>query len=99
MRGLKLKPIREARKMRYSLAMQSTINVIGYLSKASGKNYCFPSQEKILKLLDRFYNVVIKRRQLNYILAYLEKEEFIQRKRRLKKEQTVRSSLIQLCTG
>ncbi len=85
MRGLKLKPIREARKMRYSLAMQSTINVIGYLSKASGKNYCFPSQEKILKLLDRFYNVVIKRRQLNYILAYLEKEEFIQRKRRLKK--------------
>ena len=71
--------------MRYSLAMQSTINVIGYLSKSSGKNYCYPSQEKILKLLKRFYNVCIKRRQLNYILAHLEKEEFIQRKRRLKK--------------
>jgi len=28
--------------------------------------------------------VVIKRRQLNYILAYLEKEEYIIRKRRLK---------------
>ena len=71
--------------MRYSLAMQSTINVIGYLSKSSGKNYCYPSQEKILKLLERFYNVAIKRRQLNYILAYLERENFIQRKRRLKK--------------
>lgn len=71
--------------MRYSLAMQSTINVIGYLSKSNGKNYCYPSQEKILKLLERFYNVCIKRRQLNYILAYLEKENFIQRKRRLKK--------------
>lgn len=70
--------------MRYSMAMQSTINVIGYLSRASGKNYCFPSQEKILKLLERFYGVCIKRRQLNYILAYLEKEEFISRKRRLK---------------
>lgn len=71
--------------MRYSLAMQSTINVIGYLSNASGKNYCYPSQEKILKLLERFYGVFIKRRQLNYILAYLEKERYIQRKRRLKK--------------
>ena len=71
--------------MRFSMAMQSTINVIGYLSKANGKNYCFPSQEKILKLLERFYNVSIKRRQLNYILAYLESEDFIQRKRRLKK--------------
>lgn len=70
--------------MRYSMAMQSTINVIGYLSRSSGKNYCFPSQEKILKLLERFYGVCIKRRQLNYILAYLEKEEFISRKRRLK---------------
>lgn len=85
MRGLKLNPIQEAKKMRYSLAMQSTINVIGYLSKSSGKNYCYPSQEKILKLLERFYNVCIKRRQLNYILAHLEKENFIQRKRRLKK--------------
>ena len=70
--------------MKYSMAMQSTINVIGYLSRASGKNYCFPSQEKILKLLGRFYGVYIKRRQSNYILAYLEKEEFISRKRRLK---------------
>lgn len=70
--------------MRYSMAMQSTINVIGYLSRASGKKYCFPSQEKILKLLERFYGVCIKRRQLNYVLAYLEKEDFISRKRRLK---------------
>ena len=71
--------------MRYSLAMQSTINVIGYLSKQNGKNYCYPSQEKILKLLEKFYGVLIKRRQLNYVLAYLEKENFIERKRRLKK--------------
>ena len=83
--SLNMKPIQEERKMRYSLAMQSTINVIGYLSKANGKNYCYPSQEKILKLLERFYGVFIKRRQLNYVLAYLEKEDFIQRKRRLKK--------------
>lgn len=84
-RSLNKKLFLEARKMRYSMAMQSTINVIGYLSKTSGKNYCYPSQKKILILLERFYNVCIKRRQLNYILAHLEKEEFISRKRRLKK--------------
>jgi len=84
-RGLNKNPFLEAREMRYSMAMQSTINVIGYLSKTSGKNYCYPSQKKILILLERFYNVCIKRRQLNYILAHLEKEEFISRKRRLKK--------------
>lgn len=66
------------------MAMQSTINTIHFLSKANGKSYCYPSQEKILKLLADFYQVVIKRRQLNYILAYLQAEGYIDRKRRLK---------------
>lgn len=70
--------------MRFSMAMQSTINTIHFLSKANGKSYCYPSQEKILKLLADFYGVMIKRRQLNYILAYLQAEGYIERKRRLK---------------
>lgn len=64
--------------------MQSTINTIHFLSRANGKSYCYPSQEKILKLLADFYGVMIKRRQLNYILAYLQAEGYIDRKRRLK---------------
>ena len=71
--------------MKFSLVMSSTLQTIHKLQSMHNKNYCYPSQKKILKLLERFYNIKIKRRQLNYVLAYLEREEFIDRKRRLKK--------------
>ena len=71
--------------MRFSLIMSCTLQTIHALQKKYGKNYCFPSQKKIIDLLEKFHGVVVKRRQLNYILAYLEKEQFIDRKRRLKK--------------
>jgi len=71
--------------MKFSLAMQSTINTINYLARANKKDYCYPSQEKMLEILTNFYSVMIRRRQLNYILKFLEKEGFITRRRRLKK--------------
>lgn len=70
--------------MKFSLIMSCTLQTIHALQNKYGKNYCFPSQKKIIDLLEKFHGVVIKRRQLNYILAYLEKEQFIDRKRRLK---------------
>jgi hypothetical protein len=70
--------------MKFSLAMQSTINTLHYLSRTNKKDYCYPSQEKVLKILKEIYRVAIRRRQLNYILKYLEEEGYIKRRRRLK---------------
>ena len=71
--------------MKFSIVMASVIQTMHKLESMHYKNYCYPSQKKILKLLEKYYNIDIKRRQLNYVLAYLEREEFIDRKRRLKK--------------
>ena len=71
--------------MKFSIIMQSTICVLNYLSHKNKKVYCYPSQEKILKLLKKYYGITIRRRQLNNVLAFLEKSKYIERKRRLKK--------------
>ena len=47
-----------------------------------GKSYCFPSQEKILELLEDHYDIAISRRTLNRWLAFLEGEGYIFRTRR-----------------
>jgi hypothetical protein len=47
-----------------------------------GKSYCFPSQEKILELLEDHYDISISRRTLNRWLAFLEGEGYIFRTRR-----------------
>ena len=49
------------------------------------KNYCWPSQNKLLLLLREFYGVVISRRTLNYHLRRLEDQGFISRIRRIKR--------------
>jgi len=59
--------------------------VLGWLAKQNGKNYCYPSQDKILWLLYEKYNISYSRRHLNRILKLLEDAGFIKRKRRHKK--------------
>lgn len=71
--------------MKFSIIASSILHTVHALQTLHHKNYCYPSQKKILKLLEKYYSVNIKRRQLNYILAFLEREGFIDRKRRLKK--------------
>jgi hypothetical protein len=46
-----------------------------------GKSYCYPSQEKILELLNTHYGITISRRTLNRWLAAME-GEYIHRTRR-----------------
>lgn len=50
-----------------------------------GKSYCFPTQKKILQLLELYHGVIIKRRALNYHLADLVKTGLISRTRRIRK--------------
>lgn len=64
---------------------EAIVLIIGGLAKKFGKNYCFPSQEKLLYLLNRFYGVSICRRTLNYHLSRLTTGGYIHRKRRITK--------------
>jgi hypothetical protein len=50
-----------------------------------GKNSAFPSQETMLEQLARKFGYIIKIRQLNYILAFLEAQSIIKRYKRHKK--------------
>jgi len=50
-----------------------------------GKNSAFPSQKTIIKELAKRFGYIIKIRQLNYILAYLESQGIIKRYKRHKK--------------
>ncbi|RLC84245.1 MAG: hypothetical protein DRJ03_14815 [Chloroflexi bacterium] len=61
------------------------IYTIQGLISTTGKNYCWPSQAKLLYLLKEFYGVVISRRTLNYHLRRLEDQGFISRIRRIKR--------------
>ena len=49
------------------------------------KNYCFPSQEKILDVTKEFYKVRMSRRTLNRVLKKLVDEGMIERIRRHRK--------------
>jgi len=46
------------------------------------KHYSWPSQEKILELLERFHGILVSRRTLNRDLGWLEENGFIERLRR-----------------
>ena len=50
-----------------------------------GKLYCYPSQEKLLALLERHHGIKRSRRTLNRWLALLEEEGYFRRIRRLKR--------------
>lgn len=49
------------------------------------KPYCYPAQTKLLELLKKYYGISICRRTLNYHLRYLEDNNFLSRKRRIKR--------------
>lgn len=58
------------------------IAVLGFLSQKYGKAYCYPSQEKMLELLARFYGYTISRRNLNRHLNALQASGYIRRTQR-----------------
>ena len=59
--------------------------ILGWLAKQNGKNYCYPSQDKICELLEKKYNIKYSRRHLNRILDLLQENGFFKRIRRHKK--------------
>ncbi len=61
---------------------QSIIQTFFYICKQSRRGYVRISQERILEILRRYYNVTISRRTLNYHLRELEDGAFISRTRR-----------------
>jgi len=71
----------EIRKDRWHRYLQ-VLAVLAYLAKQNGKNYCYPSQEKILQLLEQKYGVKYSRSHLNRILNLLEYLKFFKRVRR-----------------
>jgi len=75
------------------------MTVIG-ISRKAGKGYCWPSQEHILELMDKYHGVVISRRTLNRRLDELESGEWFKRVRRIARGQdgrlVMRSTLYKL---
>jgi len=61
---------------------------INGLNRKYGKNYCYPSQNKLLGLMKNFYDVTRSRATLNRWLRVLEDEGFIKRVRRHTKDKT-----------
>lgn len=66
------------------------LNCLFKISKKYNKLYCYPCQVKILELLNRYYNIKICRRQLNYYLKDLESQGYIKRIRRIKRDKSGR---------
>lgn len=65
------------------------------------KLYCYPSQDKLLDLLEKFCSLKMSRRQLNYDLKVMEKHGLIRRVRRhrrtKKRGMEFRSTLYEIC--
>lgn len=59
------------------------LKLLTYLIKKSSKNYCYPSQAKILVILKTQYSCQISRRTLNRHLRKLENNNFIRRIKRI----------------
>src|SRR3972149_3881177 len=56
--------------------------VLGNVCGKYKKNYCYPSQAHILRLLERFYMIYISRRTLNRHLKKLEQRYYFERTQR-----------------
>jgi hypothetical protein len=67
---------------------QAIIEILVSLQLKYGKAYCFPTQKKILSLLEEFHGIKIQRRALNYALADLVAAGMISRVRRIKHSKT-----------
>ena len=63
----------------------SIFQTLIHLSRKYGKKYCYPSQDKIIELLNKYHNIKISRRSLNRWLRYLEDEGYFVRRRRITK--------------
>lgn len=63
---------------------EKIVDTLRGIQNKYGKNYCFPSQETILKLLRRNQQTIISRRTLNRHLRALDDMGVIQRIRRYK---------------
>jgi len=59
---------------------------INGLNRKHGKNYCYPSQNKLLLLMKKFYSVKRSRATLNRWLRVMENEGLIKRVRRHTKD-------------
>lgn len=59
------------------------LKLLTYLIKKSSKNYCFPSQAKILIILKTQYQTNISRRTLNRHLRKIENDNYIKRIKRI----------------
>jgi len=66
-------------------SIDSLLYLFSYLIGHSGRRYCYPSQEKICELLERFYGIRRSRRTLNRWLSHLEKLGYIRRIRRVRR--------------
>lgn len=71
--------------MNVKILTPSICQTLIYLSSRNGKSYCFPSQAKLLELLEKYYQVVVSRRTLNRCLKYMEDMGYFQRRRRITK--------------
>ncbi len=58
------------------------VKTINGFRKTFGKNYCFPTQKKILDKLKEYHGITICRRTLNYHLRKIEDLEVIKRTKR-----------------
>lgn len=58
------------------------IQTLAWLKARGKKHYCYPSQDKLVKILSISYSVTRCRRTLNYHLAYLEQQGYLVRVRR-----------------
>lgn len=68
--------------MKISRKALPILSVLTKLNTHFGKLYCFPSQEKLLELLQKFCSLNISRRQLNYDLKAICDHGLIRRTRR-----------------
>ena len=70
---------------KHSRIQDKILEVFFYLCQHSGKDYCWPSQSKIIDILNTVHGISISRRTLNYHLKALETNGFIRRMRRIKR--------------
>jgi len=69
----------------FSLIGQRILETFFYLCQQSKKDYCWPSQLRLIEILNTVHGISISRRTLNYHLKALETNGFIRRIRRIKR--------------
>jgi len=70
---------------KFNIIDQKILEVFFYLCQQAKKDYCWPSQTGILRIMETVHGITISRRTLNYHLKGLESNGFIRRIRRIKR--------------